>query len=161
MTAHRKPDPHPNSLPNSLPSQLYDTDYLQWLETTIEQLQQQHYGAVDWQNLIEELADMGRSERRALESNLVILLLHLLKWQFQPQRRGGSWRGSIVEHRRRIRRALQESPSLKPHLEDVFAEAYRDAVEQALAETGLAPEMFPTDCPYSIAETLESSFLPE
>ena len=75
---------------------LYDTDYLQWIETTVEKLQSHDYANVDWENLIEEIADMGRSERRSLKSNLIVILVHLLKWQFQPEKRSGSWEGSII-----------------------------------------------------------------
>jgi hypothetical protein len=116
---------------------LYETDYLQWIEATVNKLQSQDYANVDWENLIEEIADMGRNERRSLESNLIVVLLHLLKWQYQPERRSGSWAGSLVEHRRRIKKALKESPSLQPYLDSVFAECYAEAVKQAKAETGL------------------------
>jgi Domain of unknown function DUF29 len=140
---------------------LYETDYLKWIETTIEKLKHQDYSSVDWENLIEEIEAMNRSERRSLESNLVVVLLHLLKWQYQPEERSGSWKGSIAEHRRRIRKALKDSSSLKPDLEEVFAECYSDAVEQASAETGLPFETFPQSCPYTSAEVLDSKFLPE
>jgi hypothetical protein len=113
---------------------LYETDYLRWIETTVEKLQVRDYSSVDWENLIEEIADMGRSERKSLKSNLIVVLTHLLKWQFQPEFRSGSWKGSIVEHRRRIRNALKDSPSLKPYLEQVFTQCYLDAVELASAE---------------------------
>ena len=140
---------------------LYKTDYLKWIQTTVEQLRVKDYSSIDWENLIEEIEDMGRSERRSLESNLIVVLTHLLKWQCQPEFRSGSWKGSIVEHRRRIRKALKESPSLKPYLEEVLAECYLDAVEQASAETELPVETFPQECPYTSAEVLDSSFLPE
>jgi len=122
---------------------LYDSDYLRWIETTVEKLRVRDYSNVDWENLIAEIEDMGRSERRSLESNLVVILLHLLKWQFKPDGRSGSWKGSIVEHRRRIRKILKDSPSLKPYLEEVLAECYADAAEQASAETGLSAGTFP------------------
>jgi hypothetical protein len=141
-------------------NRLYDTDYLKWIESTVENLRLQNYSNIDWENLIEEIEDMGRSERRSLESNLIVVLTHLLKWQYQPEFRSGSWKGSLVEHRRRIRKAIDESPSLKPYLEEVFAECYSDAVEQASAETELPMETFPQACPYSAAEVLDSSFLP-
>jgi hypothetical protein len=128
---------------------LYETDYLKWIDTTIEKLRLQDYSNIDWENLIEEIEDMGRSERKSLKSNLIIVLTHLLKWQYQPEFRSGSWKGSIVEHRRRIREALSDSPSLKPYLEEVFAGGYLDAVEQASAETGLPVETFPQECPYT------------
>lgn len=140
---------------------LYETDYLKWIETTVAKLRLGDYSHIDWENLIEEIEDMGRSERKSFKSNLVILLMHLLKWQYQPDLRSGSWKGSIVEHRRRIREALKDSPSLKPFLAEVFAECYVDAVEQASAETGLFMEMFPEFCPYSSEEVLSAEFLPE
>lgn len=140
---------------------LYETDYLKWIETTLEQLKTHKYSNVDWENLIEEIADMGRSERRRLRSNLIVILTHLLKWQYQATRRSNSWKSSIVEHRRRIRDALKESPSLKPYLQEVFAECYLDAIEQTLAETGLPAETSPPICPYTVSETLDSNFLPE
>ncbi len=137
---------------------LYETDFLQWIETTVEQLHSHDYSSVDWENLIEEIEDMGRSRRDSLESNLIILLMHLLKWHYQPEQRSNSWKGSIVEHRRRIRKALKNSPSLKPYLEQVFDDCYRDAVEQAAAETGLPSETFPESCPYSVMEVLDTNF---
>ena len=139
---------------------LYETDYLKWIETTVEKLRGKDFSNIDWDNLIEEFEDMGRSERRSLESNLVVILLHLLKWQFQPELRSGSWKGSIAEHRRRIRKALKDSPSLKPYLEEVFAECYLDAIEQASAETGLPEATFPQLCPYTSTEALDSNFMP-
>jgi hypothetical protein len=140
---------------------LYEADYLNWIETTVEKLRVRDYSSVDWENLIEEIEDMGRSERKSLKSNLIVVLTHLLKWQYQPAFRSGSWKGSIVEHRRRIRDTLKDSPSLKPYLEEVFAQCYLDAVEQASAETELRVETFPGECPYTSAEVLDSNFLPE
>ncbi|WP_334784330.1 DUF29 domain-containing protein [Nostoc sp.] len=140
---------------------LYETDYLQWIETTVEKLQSQDYANVDWENLIEEIADMGRSERRSLKSNLIVILMYLLKWQFQPDKRSGSWEGSIIEHRRRVKEALNDSPSLKSYLESVFAECYAQAVKQAKAETGLSVESFPVMCPYQLPEVINDEFLPQ
>lgn len=140
---------------------LYETDYYRWIQTTIEKLRHQDYSNIDWENLIEEIEDIERSERRSIESNLTVILTHLLKWQYQPEFRSGSWKGSIVEHRRRIREALKESPSLKRYFEEVFAESYADAIDLASAETGLSVETFPQSCPYTLTEVLDSSFLPE
>lgn len=140
---------------------LYETDYLQWIETTVKKLQFGDYTNVDWENLIEEIQDMGRSERRSLKSNLIVVLVHLLKWQFQPECRSGSWEGSIIEHRRRIREAILESPSLQPYLESIFAECYPQAVKQAKAETRLPLEAFPQQCPYELVEVINDEFLPE
>ncbi len=134
---------------------LYEADYLKWIETTVEKLRVRDYSNIDWENLIEEIETIGRSERRSLESNLVVVLTHLLKWQYQPEFRSGSWKGSIAEYRRRIRKALKKSPSLKPYLEQVFAECYLDAVELASAETELPMETFPGECPYTSAHSIE------
>jgi hypothetical protein len=142
-------------------SNLYEADYLKWIETTVEKLKDHDYATVDWTNLIEEIEDMGRSERSSLESNLIILVMHLLKWQYQPDLRSGSWKGSIVEHRRRILKALKNSPSLKPYLEEIFDESYGDAIAQAAAETGLPTDLFPDRCPYSMTEILDTNFFPE
>lgn len=140
---------------------LYETDYLQWIETTVKKLRFEDYTNVDWENLIEEIEDMGRSERRSLKSNLIVVLVHLLKWQFQPEHRSGSWEGSIIEHRRRIREAIFDSPSLQPYLESIFVECYPQAVKQAKAETRLPLEIFPQQCPYELVELMNDEFLPD
>ena len=139
---------------------LYDRDFAAWLAATVEQLRAQDYSNVDWVNLIEEIEDMSKRERKALKSNLVVILLHLLKWQYQPEARSGSWKASIREHRRRIADDLQDSPSLKPFLETVFADCYVAALAQASDETGLLQSQLPPHCPYSISQTLSSEFLP-
>ncbi|MGB7084671.1 MAG: DUF29 domain-containing protein [Phormidesmis sp.] len=139
---------------------LYETDYAQWIEVTLQKLQQQDYAAVDWENLIEEIEDMGRSEKRSLKSNLTVILLHLLKWRYQTERRSQSWAASIVEHRIRVRDALEESPSLNSYLDQIFAKAYKDAVKLATAETGLPKEMFPAACPYTRQQVLDEDFMP-
>jgi hypothetical protein len=115
---------------------LYETDFVAWSEKVAQLVRDRAFEQVDWENVIAEIESLGRSECHALENNLVVLLMHLLKWQYQPEWRSGSWRGSIREHRRRIRNALKDSPSLKLYLEQMFAECYQDAVEQAIDETG-------------------------
>lgn len=139
---------------------LYETDFVRWVETTVEQLRTQNYACVDWANLIEEIEDMSRRERKSLKSNLVVILLHLLKWQYQVEFRTGSWRGSLREHRRRIKDDLKDSPSLVPYLQALLDECYTNAREQAVDETGLALATFPPDCPYTSEQVLDSTFLP-
>ncbi|MGD1952927.1 MAG: DUF29 domain-containing protein [Leptolyngbyaceae cyanobacterium] len=146
--------------PSSPPVTLYDTDYMQWITTTVDKLRRQDYSHVDWANLIEEIEDMGKRERRSLESNLTILLLHLLKWKYQPDKRSGSWAGSIVEHRRRIRKALKDSPSLKPQIEKMLSEAYTDAINQAAAETQLPADTFPSECEFKLSQIMDDNFSP-
>jgi Domain of unknown function DUF29 len=140
---------------------LYDRDYALWLETTIEQLRQQKFDQVDWENVLDEFEAMSKRDRRSIESNLIILLMHLLKWEFQPEMRSNSWTSSIREHRRRINRILRDSPSLKPYMMEVLSEVYAEAVTEAIDETGLQLSMFPIDCPYDISEILNPDFLPK
>lgn len=140
---------------------LYETDYLQWIETTVKKLRFGDYTNVDWENLIDEIEDMGRSERRSLKSNLIVVLVRLLKWQFQPEQRSGSWESSIIEHRRSILEAIFDSPSLQPYLESIFVECYPLAVKQVKAETRLPLEIFPQQCPYELVELVNDEFLPD
>lgn len=144
----------------SEPSSLYERDYYSWLEQQAALLRAGRVEALDVVNLLEEIEDMGRSEKRALESNVVVLLTHLLKYQLQPEHRSSSWRGSIVEHRRRVRKLMRDSPSLRPYALQIFAECHADGCEQAAAETGLPPETFPADPPFTLDQVLEPGFLP-
>jgi hypothetical protein len=117
--------------------------------------------ALDVANLAEEIESLGRRDRRELVSHLVVLLHHLLKWQFQSDLRSGSWRGTLAEQRIRIRRLLQDSPNLRSVLDDSIDECYADAKVQASAETSLATDRFPVDCPYPIESILSIEFLPD
>ena len=145
---------------SSITKALYDTDYVKWIDATVAALKQGNLDAVDWDNLLEEIEDMGRSECKSFKSNLIILLLHLLKWQYQPEQRSNSWKGSIVEHRRRILESLEESPSFRPFLlAEILAKADQDALDQAEAETGLPRETFPASCPYKLVDITEKGFL--
>lgn len=137
---------------------LYDKDYLAWLVTNIDYLKQQNFAAIDLDNLIEELEELGKSQKSALKSNLIILFMHFLKWDYQPEKRSHSWLSSIVEHRRRIINALEDSPSLKSFLNDSLEKCYQAAREDASEETGLFLDHFPIENPYSIATILERRF---
>jgi hypothetical protein len=139
---------------------LYETDFFRWTQMMAEALRSGDFSLLDIENLAKEIESLGRSDRRRIESRLTVLLMHLLKWQVQPEMRSGSWRGTIVEQRTRIRKLLQESPSLRSFFESVVDECYGDAVVQAVAETGLPIAMFPIDCPYAIEEILNVEFLP-
>ncbi|MFB2898756.1 DUF29 domain-containing protein [Aerosakkonemataceae cyanobacterium BLCC-F50] len=140
---------------------LYNSDYDAWVAEQIQHLKFKALEKLDIDHLISELEGMGKSDRRSLESNLRILLAHLLKWKYQPEKRSGSWRGTIKEHRRRCLKILFDSPSLKNHLSTVLNECYTDAKDLAATETELPGETFPNDCPFSIDEILNPEFLPE
>ena len=115
---------------------------------------------VDYENLIEELDSIGRSEKNALKSNLKILLMHLLKWQYQPEKITNSLRYTITEHRQRIKDSLESSPSLKPFLREVFAKCYQDSRRLASDETGLSINKFPQNCPFLFDDILNLDYLP-
>ena len=140
---------------------LYEEDFYLWIQTTAKLLQEKRFNEVDLDNLIDEVEALGRSERKAIRSNLKVLLMHLLKYQYQSQKRSNSWLSTIKEHRQRLRDDLKDSPSLKPYLRDIFAAIYVDARLEAAAETGLSLETFPLECPFSPEQTLNPEFLPD
>jgi hypothetical protein len=140
---------------------LYDQDYYLWLSHTANLIKEGKFSEVDAANLVEEIEDMGKSEQRAIESNLVVVLLHLLKYKYQPEKRTNSWKASIREHRRRLRKAFSASPSLKRYFEQVFDECYQDGREQAADETGLPLDTFPIKSPFTPIEVLDADYLPQ
>src|ERR1700676_3911582 len=136
-------------------SGLYDDDIVLWSERQGDLLRRRAAGELvndaelDWPNIAEEIESMGRAEQEQLTSRLAILLAHLLKWRFQPDRRGNSWRLTILEQRRRARRIVARNPSLRSRLDDVLAEAYGDALLIAERETELPGETFPSAFPWT------------
>jgi len=140
---------------------VYEEDYSLWLEMTAEQLRTRQLENLDIENLLEEIEAMARKEKVALESNLEVLLMHLLKYQYQVNKRSPSWRYTIDEHRSRILKALKVSPSLKPYLKQVFDDCYQEGRRKASIETGLAIATFSIQSPFSQEETLNPDFLPE
>jgi hypothetical protein len=113
---------------------------------------------VDYRNLAEYLADMARRDRREVESRLTQLIAHILKWNHQPERRTGSWKGTIIEQRQELERLISRGV-LRNHAEAVLSEAYRNAVERAAAETGLEMQAFPPTSPYLLDELLSAELL--
>ncbi|HEY9863027.1 MAG TPA: DUF29 domain-containing protein [Candidatus Obscuribacterales bacterium] len=142
-------------------SSLYEEDYHLWLINTIHQLQYGKLAEVDMVNLIEELEAMVRSEKKAIISNLRILLMHLLKYKYQSDKRTNSWLFTIREHRKRLRDDFKNSPSLKRYFLEVFQESYQDARELAADETGLSINTFPVESPFSQEDTLNPDYLTE
>jgi len=141
--------------------QMYEADFVEWIDKAAELLKQSKFSELDIENLVEEVEGLGRSEKNALRGNLRVLLMHLLKWQYQAHKRSGSWRGSIREHRIRIQEALSDSPSLKNHYTDSFRGVYQKACQLATDETELDISTFPTECLYTPEQVLDSDFLPD
>lgn len=140
---------------------LYEADFVRWSERTARLLREKRFSDLDLEHLIEEIEDLGNRHRDALDSQLTRLLMHLLKWQFQPDRRSSSWKSSIVDARKQIKRLCRKYPSLKTYLEGCFPICYGDAVEDASDETGLSPSAFPAECPHAIADVLNPEFFPD
>lgn len=145
----------------STPAGLYDQDFYAWTLKNAELLHQGRFVEVDVEHVAEELDGMGRSERHELVNRLAVLLAHLLKWQFQPERRGKSWRATIQEQRLRVNEQLAESPSLRPHLEDSHMKAYRYAVLRVTQETPLEESALPTENPFTGEQTLDENYWPD
>ena len=139
----------------------YEEDFFAWTEEQARILRARHTLALDWDNLAEEIASMGRRDRRELESRLRRILHHLLKWRVQPGLRGGSWQSILRGQRRQAEKLLKESPSLQPQLPVLIDEAYPAARADALDETGLRPQAFPADCPFTLEQVLRQDYLPE
>lgn len=146
------------------PSSLYDRDFYLWLQTTAELLKERKLELVDFDNLIEEIESMGRSERKELKSRLTVLIEHLLKiqyWQEEKANNARGWRQTIVEQRRQIEYLLEESPSLRGMVEEVFSECYVNARKDILKKYELEAEMFPTEPAFTLKDTLNADYIPE
>ncbi len=139
----------------------YEEDFYAWTVEQARLLRSGELSTLDAANLAEEVESIGRSDRRAIESRLTVLLAHLLKWQMQPGSRSTNWSGTIREQRRQIERLLRDSPSLRPGVAAALSGAYNDARDDAVEETGLPEAEFPAECPFTADEVLSRSFLPE
>src|SRR5262249_37819854 len=140
---------------------LYDEDFYVWTMTTAALLRQRRFAEIDVAHLAEELEDMGKRERRALESHIRNVTLHLLKWSYQPEKRSGSWRQSIRNGRIEIRKLLRDSPSLTSQVSQILDDEYSAARADAVDETGLAENTFPVQCPLTAEQVLNAGFWPE
>jgi hypothetical protein len=140
---------------------LYERDFHAWANEQASLLRAGKLASVDLAHVAEEIESMGRSERRELVNRLVVLLPHLLKWRFQADRQGSSWRLSIKEQRIRLRAHLEDNPSLKSQMDWAIAQAYQLALIEAERETGLPASTFPAICPFTYDQLLDDAFWPE
>jgi len=139
---------------------LYEQDLFAWTQQQVNLLTHQRWHELDVENLIDELEGMARRDRREMINRLIILIAHLLKWEFQPDHQSGSWRGSIQEQRLQPNGLLEDSPSLHQQFIESLEKAYPQAVKLASKETELPTTKFPNECPYELAQLLEDDFLP-
>ncbi|TVQ06992.1 MAG: DUF29 domain-containing protein [Leptolyngbya sp. DLM2.Bin27] len=140
---------------------VYSTDFSDWTRQTAQLLREHRWHEIDLANLIDEVEDLGKSERRAIASQLTRLLLHLLKWQYQPQRRPDSWLDSITDARTQIDLAIQDSPSLRSYPAEQLEDCYCRARRQAATQTKLDISTFPETCQYLLDLVLLDGWLPK
>jgi len=140
---------------------LYDQDFLEWTQQQAEYLRKGYWAKLDVENLVEELEALGRSEQRELGSYLQVLLMHMLKSQYQPERRTKSWDNTLSNCRDKIQDCLEDTPSLQRFLKDRewVEKHYRRACRDAAKEMNKSVEIFPTECPYTLEQILNSDFL--
>ncbi len=139
---------------------LYDEDFALWASETARLLRMRRFAEIDFEDVAEEIEQLSRSDQRELLSRLTILILHLLKWTLQPDKRSMSWRLTIANQREELRRLFRQSPSLRGTLAEAIEEVYLDSVEKASIETGLEILEFPGRCPFAADEIPLGSFLP-
>ena len=141
----------------------YDTDFYEWTQHQAAALAAGHVSELDLANLAEEIESLGKRDRRSLRNNLKVLLMHLLKWRYQPEMRqtSRSWESTIIEHRDRIEVISDDSPSLRRQIPAILAGAYPRARRLASSETGLPLETFPGMCPWTVEQILDETFWPE
>jgi hypothetical protein len=146
-------------LPQNGTKTLYEQDFYLWIKTTAKLLCERKLDQIDYENLIEEIESMGRSEKRELKNRLIVLLTHLLKWKYQVDKRSESWTNTIKEQRRQINFLLEDSPSLKPYYLEIFDKCYSFARSDAAEETKLSINTFPQNSPFTPEKTLDPDYL--
>ncbi|MBF0338846.1 MAG: DUF29 domain-containing protein [Nitrospirae bacterium] len=139
---------------------LYEVDFYQWAFHNADLLRQGRFAEIDLENIIEELESMARRDRRELLSRLKVLIMHLLKWQYQPNRRSDSWRTTIGNQRDEIEHLLEDSPSLQHNIEIVIAKGFIEAKRMFEDETGISSNTLPEACPYTFEQLMVRSFWP-
>ncbi len=140
---------------------LYEHDFYAWANEQAALLRSGNLAMADIEHIAEEIESMGKTEKRELASRLAVLLLHLLKWQSQPERRGASWESTIEIQRIDLDVHLRDNPSLKALLGETIAHAYQKARIGAAAETGLPKTSFPTACPWTFDQIMDAEFWPD
>jgi len=139
----------------------YDQDFYEWSQEQAALIRAGQWTAVDIEHVAEEIESLGTRDRRELINRLALLLAHLLKWHYQPERRCTGWRLTINEQRRQLTLLLEDSPSLKARFGEFLPRAYRNGTRAALEATGFLRSPFPADCPYRAEDILDEGFWPE
>jgi hypothetical protein len=130
----------------------YDRDFYTWSQEQGRLVREGRWSEVDQENIAEEIESLGREQFNKLESAIRVILIHLLKWDHQPERRSRSWALSVQTQRLDLDDVLSDNPGLKPRIEEAIERAYRKARLEAAKETDLPRKTFPEACPYSFAD---------
>ncbi|ATS18524.1 DUF29 domain-containing protein [Synechococcus sp. PCC 6717] len=141
-----------------MPSNLYETDFYAWTLEQSKLLKEGDFKHLDIPNLVEEIESLGKQQRQELRNRLGVLIGHLLKWDYQPDKRSKSWRVTIQIQRREIEDLLDENPSLKPYLLEAIAKGYKAGVDLVRLETPLDYEDLPKTCPYTCEQLFDPNF---
>ncbi|HMV80518.1 MAG TPA: DUF29 domain-containing protein [Leptospiraceae bacterium] len=139
---------------------LYEEDEHLWLFENAKLLREGRFELADMEHIAETLEDMGKRDFREILSRMRVLMVHLLKWIFQPKARSSSWKGTIVEQRKELKKMFKDSTNLKKYAESNWLEEYSDARDIASAETGLSLSTFPEEPPFSFEEVTDEKYLP-
>jgi len=139
----------------------YEEDFYGWAMENAALLKKGKFNQVDINHIIEEMENLGASEKRELVSRLSQLIMHLLKWHFQPTMRGHSWIYSIRVQRKQTKIHLKDNPSLKSKLDEILLDSYDVAISEAAKETSLDEKNFPSECPYTFDQIIDDTFFPE
>ncbi|MBM3224798.1 MAG: DUF29 domain-containing protein [Candidatus Tectomicrobia bacterium] len=144
-------------------AELYNADFYTWCLTTAALMREGKWYDIDLESMAEEVESVGRSQKRELESRLEVLMMHLLKWGYQPERRDSSprWYDTILEQRSQLARLLRDNPSLRPQIPTLLTEGYADARRRAVGETPLDMAIFPQACPWTAEQVCHADFWPE
>ena len=140
---------------------LYERDFYQWALHNAELLKQGKLTEADIDNIAEEIEDMGKNNKRELASRLSVLIMHLLKWQYQPHKRSKSWKITINTQRTEIDRLIEGSPSLKYNIELIIENEYKRAKILFEDEISISQKLLPQICPYVFEQLSDYDFLPE
>jgi hypothetical protein len=140
----------------------YNKDFYRWTQETAELIRQRRFDEVDLEHVAEEIHDMGLRDHREVRSRSTVLLMHLLKWQLQPEgREHSSWMAKIGEQRTELALVMDDSPSLRRVPKEQLSAIYGKAVDGVVRETRLSAKVFPSDCPYTADQIMDDDFLPE
>jgi hypothetical protein len=139
-------------------SDLYETDFFGWTVEQSKLLKEGDFTHLDITNLVEEVESLGKQQRQELEDRLGVLLGHLLKWDYQPEKRSKTWQATIREQRRSIQRLIRQNPSLKPYLEEAVLYGYESGLDLVVRETPLDYPDLPTNCIYTVEQLVDLDF---